>query len=160
MCPLIYKNFVLGYLAALMLLSLLIYLKVIVMVPRGLDYGVMAMLAVAVLLSRRLVLGGSLLNRILVLAGIAALFYLGSKLLYPKQYTLLTEPKDKDFLESLLDPRDELRSGKETSIVKLYDPAQNLSALRNLLKKEAPRPIYYLVLALVLLGICAYFILS
>lgn len=160
MCPLIYKEFVLAFLVAFALLSLLVYVKGILLIPRGLDYGAMALLAICVLLSRRLVLNGSLFYRIPLLMGVGILFYLGSKLFYRGQYTLLSEPKDKSGLEALLGPGDEIKRGKENSLLLLAHPKENRREILAYLKAEAPRPTYYLILSLILLGICVYFYLG
>ena len=159
MCPLIYRDFVLGYLAVLMAISLLVYLKVILVVPRGVDYGILVLLATSVLLSRTLILGGSLVDRVLILLGISVVFYLGSKLIYPKQYLLMSVPKDKEILEQLLGPLDEMKEGSDGVVLKLSNPKDNMEKITAYLKKEAPRPIYYLVLAIALGGIFVYFML-
>lgn len=157
MCVLLYKSFVLGYIALAILLQLLIYFKKIILIPRGMDYGVMGMFLVAFFMSQRYILRGSMALRLIVLSVAGLLIYAGSKLLFPGQYKSLLKIRNPEEIPFLLQEGEEYNEKKERFELKKGSPS--LQQVSDFLKK-GPRPVFELLMALLLVGVFIYFLVN
>ncbi|NLY36579.1 MAG: hypothetical protein GX046_05020 [Tissierellia bacterium] len=157
MCVLLLKPFVLGYIAVAILLQLLIYFKKIVLIPRGMDYGVMAMFLVAFFMSQRFVLGGSMALRLIVLFVLGVLLYGASKILFPGQYKCLLKISNPEEIKVFLQEGEEYSEKKELFLLKKNSPS--IERLKDYLVR-GPRPLFELLMALLLGGVFLYFLLN
>lgn len=157
MCILLYKSFVLGYIALALFLQLLIYFKKIVLIPRGLDGGLMLVFLAAFFMSQRLVLGGSLALRLIILAALGLFFYGASKVFFPGQYKSLLKIRDSEEVRVLLQEGEEFNEKGE--LFKLKKNSPSIKRVRDYLKK-GPRPIFELFMALILGGVFIYFLVN
>lgn len=157
MCVLLYKPFVLGYLAAAIILQVLIYFKRIILIPRGLDGGVMVMFLAAFFMSQRLVLRGSLGLRLIILLGLGIFFYGGSKLIFPGQYKSLLKLKEPEEFLDLLEEGEEFEEKKE--VFKLKKGTSSKKRINEHLRKTS-KPIFELLMALFLGGVFVYFLIN
>lgn len=157
MCILLYKPFVLGYIALALFLQLLIYFKKIVLIPRGLDGGLMLVFLAAFFMSQRLVLGGSLALRLIILTALGLFFYGASKIFFPGHYKSLLKIRNPEEVRALLQEGEEFKEKGELFRLKKNSPS--IKGVKAYLKRE-PRPIFELFMALILGGVFIYFLVN
>lgn len=157
MCALLHKPFVLGYLFIAILLQLFIYFKKMILIPRGMDYGVMGLFVAAFFMSQRFLLEGSLLYRGAMLGGLGLALYGGSKILFPHQYkSLLKIPKTLD-IPALFEEGEDFDAKREIFILK-EDQASKRRITTAL--AQGPRPLFELGMALLLGAVFLYFLVN
>lgn len=153
MCALLLKPFVLGYILLALVLQLLVYFKRISLVPRGTDNGVMLLFLLAISMSQRISLAGSLSLRIIILALGFGLVYGASKKLYPSQYRSLINIKDPEGYEKLLDEGESFDEKK--GVFTLLNKDSKARIKRKI--REERSSFFDLIMALILAGLLIYF---
>lgn len=156
MCVLLFKPFVLGYILLAALIQLAIFLKWIVLVPRGLDSGLMGLFLLAIFMSQRVLLGGSMLLRILILGLGFLIIYFFSKRFFPDQYRSLIKINSSPALNELLDEEESFNEKKQLFVLK---SPQSISRIKEVLRGEKAS-FFELAMAFVLAGIFVYFLVS
>ena len=156
MCALLLKPFVLGYILVGALLQLLIYFKIIKLVPRAMDNGFMLAFLVAISMSQRLTLGCSVIKRLLILGLLHLAFYAASKLVFPGQYKSLLTIKDGGAYRKLLDEGESLDEKRDIFTLKSRKSREKVEELLS----QEKRPIFELLMAGLLAGLFIYFLMN
>lgn len=156
MCALLLKPFVLGYIFLALVLQLLIYFKKLTLVPRAMDTATMLIFLLAIYMSRLLMFRGSILIRLIILGAIYLVLYFISKKVYPNQYKSLLTLKDKEGYKALLTEGESLDEKRE--VFTLKNPETKEKILAQLAQEK--RPVFELIMALILGGIFIYFLVN